>query len=168
MGLEYWDILDYNRKPTGRTHLRGERLGRGEYHLVVHIWVRHPDGRYLIQKRAAHLAIMPGVWAATGGSALAGEDSLTAARRELREELGIDAPADRMRLKGSLRREDTFCDIWEVTLDVDPAALRLQTEEVAQARWATREEILRMRRMGQFHRYREDYMRVVFGPSAIG
>lgn len=36
-----------------------------------------PDsrGRLLIQKRASHLKLMPGIWAATGGSAIAGEES---------------------------------------------------------------------------------------------
>ena len=34
--------------------------------------------------------LMPGEWAATGGSAVSGEDSLAAALRELNEEIGFE------------------------------------------------------------------------------
>ena len=87
--MELWDLLDEQGNPTGETMVRGERLRTGQFHLVVHIWVVDTAGRLLLQKREAHLRLMPDIWAATGGSAVAGEDSETAARRELREELGI-------------------------------------------------------------------------------
>ena len=34
--MELWDILDENAQPTGRLMDRRGRLGRGEFHLVVH------------------------------------------------------------------------------------------------------------------------------------
>ena len=88
--MERWDLRDGEGNPTGETMERGEHLKPGQYHLVVHIWIIDGQGRLLIQKRAAHLKLMPDIWAATGGSAVAGEDSHTAAARELREELGIE------------------------------------------------------------------------------
>ena len=32
---EYWDIYDMNRNKTTRTHLRGEPIPDGDYHLVA-------------------------------------------------------------------------------------------------------------------------------------
>lgn len=85
--MEQWDLLDENGRRTGRTITRGEPLQRGQYHLVEHIWIVDAKGRILIQQRAPHLRLMPGVWAANSGSAMAGEESESAARRELFEEL---------------------------------------------------------------------------------
>ena len=112
MSVEVWDIIDENGVPTGRTTLRGRCLLKsGEYHLVVHIWIVSQDGRFLIQRRADDKKLMPGEWAATGGAAVSGEDSFTAAARELYEELGIRS--DRQSLKKLLRikRRSSLLDI---------------------------------------------------------
>ncbi|MCK4257383.1 MAG: NUDIX domain-containing protein [Halanaerobiales bacterium] len=59
---------------------------------------------YLIQKRADHLKLLPGIWAAASGAAIKGEESKTAAIREVKEELGIKPCANKMkkikRIKG--------------------------------------------------------------------
>ncbi len=38
--MEIWDIYDKNRTKTNRTHLRGAPLASGDYHIVVHVWIR--------------------------------------------------------------------------------------------------------------------------------
>ena len=91
--METWELLDENGNPTGNIIVRGEPLLPGQYHLVEHIWIVDSKGRILIQRRADHLRLMAGLWAATGGSAIAGEDSESAARRELFEERGIRTAA---------------------------------------------------------------------------
>ena len=87
---EYWDIYDENRNKTGALHRRGDPLGPGERHLGVEIWTLDGQGRVLLTRRdlRKHFG---GLWECTGGSALAGEDSRTAVRRELREETGATA-----------------------------------------------------------------------------
>ena len=96
--MEKWDILNASGQPVGKTVVRGRSvLSNGEYHLVVHIWVESDDGRYLIQRRSENKKLMPGEWAATGGAAIAGEDSFAAAKRELKEELGIDSTKDTLK-----------------------------------------------------------------------
>ena len=84
---EYWDVYDENRNKTGALHRRGDPLGPQEYHLVVEFWTLDGQGRVLLTRRdlRKHFG---GLWECTGGSALAGEDSRTAVRRELREETG--------------------------------------------------------------------------------
>ncbi len=49
------------------------------------------DGRVLLGRRAASRALAPGVWDVVGGHVERGESARRALRRELREELGIDA-----------------------------------------------------------------------------
>ena len=155
--MEKWTLLDEKGNPTGRTLTRGERLPAGQYHLVVHIWVVGPDGRLLIQRRAAHLRLMPGLWAATGGSAVAGEPSRVAARRELREELGIFAEADAFVELGRLRRRSSFCDLWLLRQGVDETTLTLQAEEVAEVKWVSWDELMAMAERREFHHYGKEY-----------
>ena len=85
MASEIWDLYDGNGQKTGRTMVRGEEVPAGLYHLGVHIWPMNSRGEFLVQKRSMTVQCKPGIWAVTGGSAVAGEDALTAARRELSE-----------------------------------------------------------------------------------
>ncbi len=160
--MEYWDLYDREGKPLGRTLERGKRLRAGEHHLVVHVWILNSAGRILIQRRAPHLKLMPGVWAATGGSAIAGEDSLTAIRRELREELGVALPPERFIPMGRLLRRNSLCDLYLVHHDVAVPNLRLQREEVADARWVTPDQLRELVKKGKFHNYGVPYFNLLF------
>ena len=92
---EYWDIFDMDRRSTGRQHLRGTPMADGDYHLVVNIWVVNSAGQVLLTQR--HPDIPFGLkWACTGGSAITGEDTLTAALRETREEIGLEVLPQQM------------------------------------------------------------------------
>ena len=155
--MEKWDLLNEQGCPTGRTMVRGERLHPGQYHLVVHIWVMDGAGRLLIQRRAPHLHLMPNMWAATGGSALAGENSETAARRELLEELGINTEPGELQHIQRLKRRNSFCDLWLLRRDVPVGQLQLQREEVAEARWVSVAQFREMIRENRFHNYGKEY-----------
>lgn len=163
MMTEKWDILDENGNTTGKTTLRGRCfLRHGEYHLVVHIWVLSNDGRFLIQRRADDKKLMPGEWAATGGAAVSGEDSFSAARRELFEELSICS--DKSTLKKALRikRRNSLLDVWLTVCDRPIESLTLQESEVAEVKWVAPEELERMIRDGEFHNYGPEYFTQVF------
>lgn len=59
--MEFWDIYDENKKPTGRTMKRNDWcLKDGEYHLTVLGVVARPDGTFLITKRVMTKAWAPG------------------------------------------------------------------------------------------------------------
>lgn len=167
MTPEKWDIVDKNGIPTGKTTTRGRVLLKpGEYHLVVHIWVVSSDGRYLIQRRSDDKKLMPGEWAATGGAAIAGEDSFTAAKRELFEELGIimekgcAKKAFRM-----IRRRNSILDVWITESNIPADKLSLQESEVADARWVTEDELRGMINSGKFHNYGNEYFDRMFNAT---
>ena len=59
-------------------------------HRVVHVLVFDKKGRLLLQKRSRNKDVAPGKWdTSVGGHVNPGEDILEAAKREMREELGI-------------------------------------------------------------------------------
>ena len=90
--MEFWDIYDINKKPTGRTMKRNDWcLKDGEYHLTVLGVVARPDGTFLITKRVLTKAWAPGWWEVSGGAAQAGESSYDAVLREVKEETGVSA-----------------------------------------------------------------------------
>ena len=85
---ELWDLYDIDRRPLNRTIQRGEALPEGTYHLAVGIAVFNTKGDILLTQRAQVKSQYPGCWEIPGGCAQAGETSLEAACRELREETG--------------------------------------------------------------------------------
>ena len=72
---------------------RGEcHTDKSLIHAVTRIHVWDPQGRLLLQLRSASKDIQPGKWdMAVGGHLLPGEAAEAAARREMREELGVEA-----------------------------------------------------------------------------
>ena len=163
MQTEKWDILDEAGNPTGRTMLRGRyTFKKGEYHLVVHIRIVSGNGDFLIQRRSDNKKLMPGEWAATGGAAQAGEDSFSAAARELFEELGIKTDRQSLTFLARMKRRNSFLDIWTVTADIPADKLTLQASEVAEVKWVSRTEFENMIAKGEYHNYGEEYFSVIF------
>lgn len=163
MSIELWDILDENGNPTGKTALRGKNtLKSGEYHLVVHIWIVSHSGSFLIQRRSESKKLMPGEWAATGGAAITGEDSFTAASRELFEELGITSTPQTLKKITRIKRRNSLLDVWVIFTDIDRDSLVLQRSEVAEAKWVDLDGLKNMISSGNFHNYGSDYFDTVF------
>ena len=161
--IEYWDILDKDGNKTGKTVVRGRRgLSKGEYHLVVHIWVVNDKGEFLIQRRSDKKPLMPGEWAATGGSAFSSEGSRHAAIRELFEELGIRVTRRRMVLVKRQLRKYSINDIYAVRCNIPANRCRLQEDEVAEFKWVSKEELQRMVENGEYHNYGKNYFDVIY------
>ena len=162
MQTEKWDILNDRGIATGRTTLRGDYVfKKGEYHLVVHIWIFSPDGKFLIQRRSEDKKLMPGEWAATGGAAISGEDSFSAAARELYEELGIKSDRGSLLFLKRIKRRNSFLDIWYITTDMPVSELNLQKSEVAEAKWVSEETLKKMIGEGKYHNYGQEYFSTV-------
>ena len=165
---ELWDVYDENGCFTGRTHRRGDSLKRGEYHLVVHVWLQNPEGKLLITKRAPNKGF-PNMWECTGGSALAGDDSLTAAIREVREETGLTVLPEQGRRIYRFQRPDNFTDVWLFTTDAPLCDVVLQEGETTEARYVTVGEIMDMLHQGIFvpFYYLENLADLISGTSGV-
>ena len=150
--MEIWDIYDKDRVKTGETMIRGHEKPEGAYHLLVFIAVFNTSGQMLIQQRQPFKEGWPGKWDITaGGSAISGDSSQQAAARELYEEVGIktDFSHDLPHFTINSDRKH-FCDYYLMRWDVDVDSLNVPNDEVAQVKWATKEEILTMIDEGSF------------------
>ena len=148
--MELFDLYNEKREPTGKTHVRGEVIPEGYYHLVVHVWLRCSDGRYLMSKRAATRPTYPLMWECVGGSVVAGENSYEGAVREVFEEVGIDLSGRKGEVLFTKTRDlvdgvpfRDIMDVWRFDLQEGEEydLLRASTDEVAECRYMTRDEI---------------------------
>ena len=154
--MELWDVYDEHRNLTGRTHVRSEAgLAKGDYHVVVHIWIKNAKEQYLISKRTPNKSD-GNLWECTGGAVTAGEDSFTAALREAKEELGIELDPLNGALMGTHSGDDWFLDSWLFCQEVDLDDVVLQPGETCGAMWATLSEMKRMLNAGTFVPMKQD------------
>lgn len=161
--MELWDVYNRNREKTGKTMVRGAEFEEGAYHTVVHICIFSSDGRMLIQQRQTFKHGWPGLWDLTvGGSAVAGEDAQTAASRELSEELGIEYDFSDVRPSLTMNFEHGFDDYFLIGKDIELSDLKFQPEEVQNAKWATKQDILQMIEDGSFIPYHTPLIELLF------
>jgi 8-oxo-dGTP pyrophosphatase MutT (NUDIX family) len=147
---EYWDVFDKDRSPTGRLHRRGDHLPDGDYHLVVRAWIVNNRGEFLITRRAFNKIGFPGMWETPSGSALAGEDSLTATLREAEEECGLALLPENAEMLLTYRGGKTFYDVRLFRQEFDLADVALQDGETIDAKTASVGEIAAMIERGEF------------------
>ena len=132
---ELWDLYDINRNKLGRLHERGLPLNSGEYHLAVEIWVKNSNNQILLTQRHSDKP-WGNYWESTVGSVVAGEDSISGAKRELIEETGIKIMDKQIALLGVMTTKDWIIDSYIVKLDTPTYNLKLQDGEVINAKWA--------------------------------
>lgn len=138
--MERRDLYDINRKPTGETIFKGEKIPLNRYIIVVLSFIQNSKGEFLVQKRSKQ---KNGKFASTGGHAKTGENSIEAIISEIREELGLTVLPSELNLIYS-GREDTervFFDIYYLKKDFDIESLTLQKEEVDFVEWDSIEKI---------------------------
>ncbi|MDE5827725.1 MAG: NUDIX domain-containing protein [Duncaniella sp.] len=110
-------------------------------HPVVHLHVFDRAGRLYLQKRPEWKDIQPGKWdTAVGGHIDFGEDTMTALRREAREELGITdfEPVSLPPYIFESSRERELVNPFRTVVDVIPTP----SDELDGGRFWTRDEIL--------------------------
>lgn len=144
--MELNDIYDKDKNLTGRTHRRGTPWQKGEYGLVVCVWVHDGNGNFLLTRRAKGKSFA-GTWENSGGAALAGETSLQAITRELREETGICAEPEEFVLLCSGRDRNAHFDFYCLKRSMD-TPITLQPGETDGAQWADFDRIHEMIRKG--------------------
>lgn len=138
--MEYNDIYDAKRNPTGRVHLRGTPWRTGEFGYVVCVWVYDGEGRVLLTRRAPQKSF-PGTWENSGGAVKAGETSRQAVARELFEETGIRAEESEFQLLETGRERNIHYDYYCLKRNTPLSEIVLLPGETDGVRWATFEQV---------------------------
>lgn len=155
--MELFDLYDKQMNKLDKQMIRGESNNPGEYHLVVHIWIRNSNKEYLIQQRNKLDDIIPYQWAITGGAVLSGETSIEGAIRETSEEIGITLhPSELQRVTRYFIEHDKsnyITDLYLVEKDIKLEDCRLDPKEVRAVDYKTMSEIRTMIQQNTFWNY---------------
>ncbi|MBQ2892569.1 MAG: NUDIX hydrolase [Oscillospiraceae bacterium] len=146
--MEFNDIYDENRNLTGKVHRRGTPWKKGEYGLVVCVWVYDGKGKVLLTRRAKGKSFA-GTWENSGGAAQAGETSLQAIRRELFEETGIAAEESEFELLYADKDSRVLYDFYCLHRQVPIEDIKLLPGETDAVQWATFAQVHEMIRKKQ-------------------
>ncbi|MBR6402290.1 MAG: NUDIX domain-containing protein [Eubacterium sp.] len=145
--MEIWDLYDRSGKRTGETWERKpgnfRSIPEGRYHMVVDILIQHVDGTYLLTKRHEGKDVYPGFWeASAGGSAVSGEEPLEAAKREMKEETGLES--DDFKLVNISFREPSHSMFYSyiAVVDCDKDSVVLQEGETVEYKWVDKAGLL--------------------------
>ena len=161
--MEIWDLYTKDRIKTEETMVRGEKITKGFYRLVVHVCIFNSRGEMLIQQRQPFKSSWSNMWDITvGGSAISGDTSQSAAEREVYEEIGYKLSLDGIRPALTINFEDGFDDMYLIKKDIEISDLYLQYEEVKAVKWASKEEILKMIDEETFIPYHKSLIELLF------
>ena len=135
-------ILDEDGNKTGRTKLRNEVHRDGDWHKAVHIWILNENGDVLLQRRCATKDSNPNMLdISSAGHLSAGDESLTGAIRELKEELDLDVKPNELQFIKTLKRSskytsifinNEFDDLYILRTDKEIEDLKYQEEELSE------------------------------------
>lgn len=157
--LEYFELLRDDGSKLGITKERKLVHLDGDLHGGSHVWVvrKNDSGiiEVLLQKRRMDKDSFPGCFdVSSAGHMTAGEDFLSTARRELKEELNIEATNEQLHFlfsqkveghyefhgKPFVNREVNYVYLldWDVPLN----QLSYQPEEIEELKWVPLETLL--------------------------
>jgi 16S rRNA (adenine1518-N6/adenine1519-N6)-dimethyltransferase len=138
---ELFDVVDegdhvVGQAPRGRVHAEGLR------HRAVHILVINSAREVLIQLRSPSKDKHPETWDTSAcGHVDAGEDYLTAARRELGEELGLEHVPPLGRIGRITACEETGQEFVEVFCTFAEGPFHFSRDEITEVRWVAPHEL---------------------------
>jgi 8-oxo-dGTP pyrophosphatase MutT (NUDIX family) len=146
--MERFDLYNKQGEKINKTINRGDQIEPGEYHKVVHIWIRNNKGDYLIQQRNKATDLYPYQWAPTAGAVMSGETIEDACIRETKEEMGIDIHLNELVHIGqyfvSNERTNYIVEQFLIEKDIDLNDVVMDPIEVKAIQYASLENIQMM------------------------
>ena len=142
--MELLNIYDDNGNKTGRIIERGDKsvkLSKNEHIAISVIFIENDNGEFLIQKTSKEKG---NIYSSTGGHVDSGETPITAIKREVKEELGIDISNDLIEEYGYILYDMPLRYIFYLKKNIDLNDVKLQKEEVDYVKYMTKEEIQKL------------------------
>lgn len=160
MKEEMLDVLDENGIKTGEILPRSEVHKRGLWHRIIVVAIVNENNEILMQQRSYNKDKNPGMWdISCTGHISAGQDSLSAAAREINEEvsvsLGYSIEVKDFRYMFSFRKEQyvsenhmdrQYYDFFILRKQgLDESNIKFQESEVEQIKFVSLSELNEMR-----------------------
>jgi isopentenyldiphosphate isomerase len=148
------DVLSETGLRTGETLPRAEIHRLGKHHRAIHLYLFNSRNELLLQKRSLTVDNYPGVFSISVlGHVNAGEFSAATVRREIEEELGVDASGLQIDFLFSYFSEGIlsetyidrqFNDVYMAYADIDPTLIKFDPAEVAEVKFVPFEQFKQM------------------------
>ncbi|MFA5125524.1 MAG: NUDIX domain-containing protein [archaeon] len=146
MNEELVDVVNSSTGlPIGEKVTKNIAHDKGIWHLAAHIWIYNSRGEILLQFRSKQKKLFPSLWdISVAGHIGAGEEALTCAIREMKEEIGLSVkPSDLEKVftfKFSVSANDNMqnnevCSVFLFKYDGLAKDLVLQKEEVEKVKF---------------------------------
>lgn len=142
MAEEYFDILDENGNKLNFIKKRTEVHRDGDWHKSVHIWIINQNGDILLQRRTQDKDSDPNMLdISCAGHLSSGDDSITGAIRELKEELSLEVEPSDLKYITTLKRspkhddgfiDNEFDDLYLLRINKKIEELTYQKEEIVE------------------------------------
>jgi len=145
---ESWQLYDDQGRPiAGQGANKDDVFGKGLLHGAAHVWIwrnNKGEAEVLLQKRASNKRTWPNKYdISAAGHIDLGEEPLTAALREAKEEIGLDIGEEELKLfavyrshmvaeNDTIENELRWLYIFEITEDFE---FNLQESEVDSLQW---------------------------------
>lgn len=157
--MELIDVLDENGIFTGQVLSRDEVHQKGLWHRAIVVAIINEKNQILLQQRSSKKEKNAGMWdISVAGHISAGQDALSAAAREINEEvnvlLGYRTEIKDFRYMYCFRKEQKFSETFMErqfydffilrTSGIDDKTLLFQTEEVQAVKFVDLNEIQKM------------------------
>ncbi len=142
------DLYNSHLQLSGKTYFKGDNIPIGLYPMVVMIAIQNSKGEFLMQKRVESKG---GDWGVTGGHPKHGETPNEGIITEVKEELGIDIPNQK------IIEFDRGCDgkdcyiMYYTKMDLDIHKLNIQLEELSEVKWFSIETLQKKVETGELN-----------------
>lgn len=145
MDKELMDVYDENKNLTGKNIYRKDMdtLKENEYIITSHCFIINSSNQILLTQRSLNTD-RKGKWEDTHGGVKAGETSIDAIIRELKEEIGINVKPSELKLIKTIKKKNAFRDIYILKKDVALESLILNKNEVMDCKYVTINEFKEM------------------------
>ncbi len=144
MADELVDILNHKGELTGEVQLKSKAHESGLWHASAQVWICTPEGKILLQKRTLNKDTYPGLWdISVAGHLSVGDTKVSAALREIKEEIGLDLKEEDLIFLKTIKRQkkpnsttidNEFNHLFLVKYPIELSVLSLQQSEVAAVR----------------------------------
>ena len=147
--MELIQIVDENGNFTGEIMDKEEAHDKNLLHNEVAVFIINNNKQVLLQKRSANKRFNPNKWALCAGHVDANEGLENAALRELKEEVGLEIPLEK--LHPIAEREFTLGDtnshityFFYTKSNKDEDDFIIQKEELSEVKWFDLDEVINM------------------------